>query len=83
VGNFNSKKFVAFFVSLAVLATILIIALFTQVFVWPMALFMSIGILGIVCLVLGYILSQRKLDSVKEIMSNLVENSGDINDSGN
>ena len=79
--NFNSKKFVAFFISLAVLAGILVTALLTQSFVWAMALFMSIGILGIVCLVLGYILSQKKLDSVKEIMSGLVEKSGDIHGS--
>ena len=65
MGNFNSKKFAAYFLSLLVIAGLLGVALFTQTFGWPMAAFMSIGILGIVALVLGYILTQRKLDTVK------------------
>lgn len=81
MSNFNSKKFFAFFVSQFVLAGLLGFALTTQTFTWPMTLFMSIGILGIVCLVLGYVLSQRKLDTVKEIMVSLVEESSDIDGS--
>lgn len=81
--NFNSKKFIAFLVSLFVLAGLLSVALFTQTFVWAMALFMCIGVLGIVCLVLGYILSQRKLDTVKELMSDLLKEGADINGSNN
>lgn len=79
--NFNSKKFIAFLISLFVLAGLLGVALFTQTFVWAMALFMSIGVLGIVCLVLGYILSQKKLDTVKTLMSDLVKKGADINGS--
>jgi len=67
--NFNSKKFAAYFLSLLVIAGLLGFALYTQVFSWPMATFMSIGILGVVCLVLGYILTQRKLDTVKTFMT--------------
>jgi uncharacterized membrane protein len=66
--NFNSKKFAAYFLSLLVLTGLLGFALYTQTFGWPMAAFMSIGILGIVSLVLGYILTQRKLDTVKTFM---------------
>jgi drug/metabolite transporter (DMT)-like permease len=70
--NFNSKKFAAFLISLIVLTTLLGFALFTQTFTWSMTMFMCIGILGIVCLVLGYILTQRKLDTVKTLMSDLI-----------
>jgi cyanate permease len=69
MGNFNSKKFVAYFLSLLVVAGLLGIALFTQTFGWPMAAFMSIGIIGIIALVLGYILTQRKLDTVKTFIT--------------
>jgi predicted ferric reductase len=67
--NFNSKKFVAYFLSLLVIAGLLGFALWTQTFSWSMAVFMSIGILGIVALVLGYILTQRKLDTVKTFIT--------------
>ena len=58
----KSKKFIAFFFSLLLLAAILIIALFTQPFNWPMIAFMSIGIFGICALAIGYILPQAALD---------------------
>lgn len=72
MSNFNSKKFIAFLVSLFSIVGLLGFALYTQTFVWAMSLFMCIGILGIVCLVLGYILSQKKLDSVKCVISDLL-----------
>lgn len=83
MSNFNSKKFMAFLISLVVLTIILMFALVTQTFTWSMTLFMCIGILGVVCLVLGYILSQKKLDTVKELMSDLVSKGTDVNDSDN
>lgn len=83
MSNFNSKKFMAFLISLVVLTIILMFALVTQTFTWSMTLFMCIGILGVVCLVLGYILSQKKLDTVKELMSDLISKGTDINDSDN
>jgi drug/metabolite transporter (DMT)-like permease len=79
MSNFNSKKFIAFIISLVVIAVLLGFALYTQTFTWSMTLFMCIGILGIVCLVLGYILSQKKLDTVKELMSSLIEEGKDLN----
>ena len=75
----KSKKFICFLISLAVLAAILVTGLVTQSFVWAMALFMCIGILGVVTLSLGYILSQRKLDSVLPLMNNLINKGSQLN----
>jgi hypothetical protein len=58
----KSKKFIAFFFSLLVIASVLVAALFTQVFSWAMAMFMCIGILGICAISVGYVLSQAALD---------------------
>lgn len=79
MSHFKSKKFIAFLLGLLVLAGLLATALVTQTFVWAMALFMSIGILGIVGLVLGYVLSQKKLDTVSVMVNSLLEKAGDIN----
>ena len=59
---FKSKKFIAFFFSLLVIAEILIIALITQPITMPMSLFMSIGILAIGVIGIGYVLSQATVD---------------------
>jgi Zn-dependent protease with chaperone function len=58
----KSKKFIAFFFSLIVIAAILIIALFTQPITWPMSLFMGIGILAVGIVAIGYVLSQGVVD---------------------
>jgi hypothetical protein len=58
----SSKKFVAFFFSLLLIAGVLGTALFTQTFGWPMVTFMCIGILGICTIAIGYVLSQAALD---------------------
>lgn len=69
----NSKKFAAFFVSLAVIAGVLVVALVyrTQMNVWT-SVFASIGMLAICSLAIGYILGQAGLDkflsSVKEVV---------------
>ena len=57
-----SKKFIAFFFSLLVMAGVLVAALLTQSFGWAMVVFMSIGIFGICFLAIGYILPQAALD---------------------
>jgi len=57
-----SKKFIAFFFSLLVLAGVLVTALLTQTFGWAMVAFMSVGILGVCTLAIGYILPQAALD---------------------
>lgn len=59
----SSKKFIAFFFASLVIAGILIAALLTQTFGWAMVAFMSIGILGVCCLAIGYILKQAALDT--------------------
>ena len=74
MNRFVSKKFVAWLISLAVLTLILIIALTTQTFNMAMTFFMSIGIATIAGLTLGYVLSQRKLDTVQALMSNVLNN---------
>jgi hypothetical protein len=58
----KSKKFIAFFFSILVLAGILVAALVTQKFTWAMVLFMSIGMLAISAMSIGYVLSQAALD---------------------
>lgn len=64
--NFNSKKFVAYFLSLLVIASILIIALFTQTFGWPMVTFMTAGILAISVMTIRYTVGQAALDKFIE-----------------
>jgi hypothetical protein len=76
----GSKKFIAFFFSLVVLAGILIIALYTQTFGWPMVVFMSIGILGVCTLAIGYILPQAALDKFMQTVSKLKEGNNDKSD---
>ena len=75
------KKFIAFLLDLIFLTALLGFALYTQTAVWSLSLFLCIGILGIVCLVLGYVLSQKKLDTVKELMKGLIDKGADINGS--
>ena len=58
----QSKKFIAFFFSLAIISTILMTALLTQAFGFAMVAFMSIGIFAIGFLAIGYILPQAALD---------------------
>jgi uncharacterized membrane protein len=69
----SSKKFIAFFISMLMIAGVIITTLFTQAFAWPLFVFMGIGMLGLVCLPLGYILNQRKLDSILATMNKLVD----------
>lgn len=59
---FSSKKFVAFFFSMIVIAGIMATALLTQKFGWEMVTFMSIGIFTEGFLAIGYILKQGSLD---------------------
>jgi len=70
---FSSKKFISYLFSIVVLASILTIALFTQSFGWAMVTFMTIGIITIGALSIGYVLSQAALDkflsSVTDIMT--------------
>lgn len=75
----QSKKFIAFFFSLLVIAGILVTALFTQVFGFAMVLFMSVGIFGVCCLSIGYILPQAALDKFVRGISSL--QGGEENDS--
>ena len=59
---FKSKKFIAFFFALLVLAGILVTALLTQTFGWAMVAFMCVGIFAVGFLAIGYILPQAALD---------------------
>jgi ABC-type multidrug transport system fused ATPase/permease subunit len=58
----SSKKFIAFFFSMLLIAGILVVALLTQTFTWAMASFMSIGVFSVAVLAIGYILRQSALD---------------------
>ncbi len=59
---YASKKFIAFFFSLLLLGGILITALITQTFTFAMSVFMSVGILAVAFIAVGYVLGQTSLD---------------------
>lgn len=59
---YQSKKWIAFIVSLLVIAGVLIVALATQTFTIVMGTFMSIGIIGICILAIAYINGQVAVD---------------------
>ena len=64
--NFNSKKLFAFIFSMLVITGILVIALLTQTFGWPMVLFMSLGILIIGIMSISYVNKQGTIDKFIE-----------------
>jgi len=72
----QSKKWIAFFFALIVMAGILITALVLQEFTMSMSLFMSAGIIGIAALSIGYVLSTAALD---KFMSNIGSLGGNKN----
>jgi len=76
----QSKKFIAFFASIVVLASILTIALFTQAFSWQIATFMCIGILAIGGLAIGYVLSQSSLDKWMRGLKGIINVKSDDSD---
>ena len=76
----SSKKFIAFFFSLLVIAGILITALLTQTFGWAMVTFMSVGILGVCALAIGYILKQGALDAFMRGVASLKGETDDNTD---
>lgn len=60
--NFNSKKFIAFIFSMLTITGILVYALFTQTFGWPMVAFMCLGIAAIAVMSITYVNKQGTLD---------------------
>lgn len=58
----DSKKFLALVFCMAIITGILITALASQPITWPLALFMTVGMLSLGCLAIGYVLSQSALD---------------------
>jgi hypothetical protein len=59
----NSKKFAAFFFAVAVIAGILIVALIYHPALNPWtAAFLTIGMIAVGALAIGYIVSQKSLD---------------------
>ena len=73
----KSKKFIAFFFTLLLLAGILIFALVTQTIGWPLTAFMCIGIFGISFLAVSYIGKQGDLDKFVRGVSQLKGTSQD------
>ena len=67
----KSKKFIAFFFAVLIIAGVLVMALLTQKFVMEMVLFMSIGMLAISAISIGYVLSQAALDKFVQGVSHL------------
>ncbi len=62
------------------MAGILITALLSQTFGWAMVTFMSVGILGICSLSIGYILKQGALDAFMRGVSSLKGKTNDDSD---
>jgi uncharacterized membrane protein YraQ (UPF0718 family) len=58
----RSKKFIAFFFSVLVIAGVIVATLLTQTFGWAMAAFMSVLALGLTAIAIGYVISQSALD---------------------
>jgi MFS-type transporter involved in bile tolerance (Atg22 family) len=71
---FNSKKFIAFFVSIGIIAGVLVTALVTQSFTWPMVVFMSAGMLALAFLCISYVSTQGTLDKFVELMKGISGN---------
>ena len=59
----KSKKFVAYILANIFIVGLLVTALITQPFGWSMSAFMCIGITAIAVISIGYILSQKAVDS--------------------
>jgi hypothetical protein len=57
-----SKKFIAFFFTIMVVAGLLAVAFFTQTIGWPLAAFSLAGVLVIGFIGVGYVLSTAQLD---------------------
>jgi hypothetical protein len=62
MSKFHSKKFAAFIFSMTVISGLLFSFGFFNEFNLAMSLFMSIGILGLCSLAIGYVLTQSALD---------------------
>jgi len=58
----KSKKFIAFFFSVLVIAGVIVATLLTQPFNWAMAAFMAVLALGLTAISIGYVISQSALD---------------------
>lgn len=58
----KSKKFLAFFYIVTVLAVLLALTLFTQTIGWPLAAFCALVVVTIGTLGIGYVLGQSALD---------------------
>jgi uncharacterized membrane protein YcjF (UPF0283 family) len=58
----SSKKFICFLFSMIMITGVLVVALVLQDITWPLALFMSAGMISNGALAVGYILGQVSLD---------------------
>jgi hypothetical protein len=70
----QSKKFIALFFCILAITGVLVTALLSQAITWPMAFFMSVGMLAIGALSVGYILGQTSLDKFLGSVSSLKNN---------
>lgn len=68
---FQSKKFIAFIFSMVIITGVLVTTLFTQISGWALAGFMSIGIMGLCSLAIGYVLSVAALEKFVGAAKNL------------
>jgi hypothetical protein len=69
----QSKKFIAFLISIFLIAAILITTLLTQTFNWAMKAFMCIGIFSISFICVGYIFKQAGIDKFNQGILHLGE----------
>lgn len=67
----QSKKFKCFLFSTLLVSALLVIALFTQALGWPMALFMSIGMLIIGIMTITYTINQAAVDKLLTSISSI------------
>jgi tetrahydromethanopterin S-methyltransferase subunit E len=71
----KSKKFIALFFIVVVLAVIMGITLFTQTIGWPLAVFAALIVITIGTLGTGYILGQAGLDKYIAIANTTIDKS--------
>ena len=67
----ESKKFVFGLLTVIGLLGVIVVALITQTFGWPMVAFMVMSVAGLVTIAMGYVLGQGSIDKWVNIVGRL------------
>jgi len=69
--NLLSKKFIAFIITMAVLAGVIIVTVLTQQITFNVTIFLVILAIGLAGVPIGYVVSQTSLDKFIEGVGNI------------